>query len=130
MILTLGSDGGPVPTVRPRPLGKCLALSSANGSPLNARERALGMTGRNGPARRSWERIRGWFVKNGGSNRISGVWDCHVRVLSLRCCDPLRQAAPEWLLGRNRRRQAGSRGIRRSGTQLDFMGHDPKPASR
>ena len=37
-----------MPAVRPRPLGKCLALSSANGSPLNARERALGVTGRNG----------------------------------------------------------------------------------
>jgi hypothetical protein len=32
-------------------------------------------------------------VENGGSNRISEVWDCHVSVLSLCCCDPLRQAA-------------------------------------
>jgi hypothetical protein len=40
-------------------------------------------------------RIRDWFVKNGGSNRISEVWGCHVRVLSLYCCDPLRQAELE-----------------------------------
>jgi hypothetical protein len=32
---------------------------------------------------RSWERFRGWFVKNGGSNRISEVWKCHAPVLSL-----------------------------------------------
>ena len=46
-------------------------------------------------ARRSWERIGGWFVRNGRSNRISEVWDCHVTVLSLYGCDPLRQVAPE-----------------------------------
>ena len=76
----------PVPAVRSGPLGKCLALSSANGLRLNA------------PGRSAWrdrqercrriglgERIRGWFVKNGGSNRISEVWECHVAVLSLGC---------------------------------------------
>ena len=45
-------------------------------------------------ARRSWERIGGWFVRNGRSNRISEVWGCHVAVLSLYGCDLLRQVAP------------------------------------
>lgn len=37
-----------------------------------------------------------WLVReNGGSNRISEVWDYHVAVLSLCCCDRSRQAAPE-----------------------------------
>ncbi len=111
------------------------ALSSATGSRLNAPERegqaeCLAWPAGTALARRSWERIGGWAVKNGGSNRISEVRDCHVGVLSLYGCDPLRQVAPEWLLGRKRRVRAGSRRIRRSGTELDFMGNDRKGAPR
>ena len=45
-----------------------------------------------GPGRRACKGIGGWAVKNGGSNRICEVWHFQVRVLSLRCCDRLRQA--------------------------------------
>jgi hypothetical protein len=62
----------------------------------------LGVTGRNGAGASVLGEDSWLVVKNGGSNRISEVWDYHVAVLSPYCCDRLRQAVPEWLLGRYR----------------------------
>jgi len=82
----------PVPEVRSRPLGKCLALSSAN----RLRQRSGGSVWRDRQERCRriglGERIRVWFVKNDGLNRISEVWECHMAVLSPCCWDPLRKA--------------------------------------
>jgi hypothetical protein len=76
-------------------LGKCLALSSANRSRLNAPEqrgvKPSAWRDRQEPCRRVGLGEDSWLgVKNGGSNRISEVWDYHVCVLSLYCmirCD-------------------------------------------
>ena len=83
-------DGVPVPAFAS--LGKCLALSSANGPQLTVTLRisegeaeCLAWPAGTVPAGRSWERIGGWAVKNGGSTRISEVWGWHVRLLSLYC---------------------------------------------
>jgi hypothetical protein len=72
-----------VPAVRSRPLGNCLVPSSANGSRLNARERALGVTGWNGAGASvlgedPWLGGEEWRLKPDFLGE-----GCRVRVLSL-----------------------------------------------
>jgi hypothetical protein len=47
----------------------------------------FGVTGRNGAGASVLGEDPRLVRENGGSNRISEVWDCQFCVLSLFCCD-------------------------------------------
>jgi hypothetical protein len=88
-----------------------------------------GRTGRTGPAVLvpGSSGFFGGGVKDGRADRISrvGQYPAHVRP-----GERASAAAGRWLSGVPGRVQDGSRTMRCSRTQLDLMGHDPKPASR
>jgi hypothetical protein len=85
-----------------------------------------GVTVRVGSAAPVSARSRGRAAGNGRSDRISEARQYDVPVLARR----LRQAGASVIAEPKPRMAGGSRRIGRSGTQLDFAGHDPEPASR